>query len=192
MSKKYLVWKDESCNGKNIQWVEMTGKEFLLFKRNPQNKARKFIKLDNGVDFSDDIIYIEATKAQYDEWNREESRRHCNQKSQAEKNYSSISLDSFVDNEDECTLHEVIADEQTDIEETVLNSCKRAELQKAILGLSESERELISALYIDNDNGLSERVVSKELCLPITTVTIERIKRLTKSEKDLYKIYLNS
>lgn len=43
MKKIFFRWKDENCNGINTEWVEMTGKEFLEFKRKPENKHRKFI-----------------------------------------------------------------------------------------------------------------------------------------------------
>ena len=29
MSKKYLRWKNADCNGQNIEWEEMSGKDFI-------------------------------------------------------------------------------------------------------------------------------------------------------------------
>ena len=42
MATKYLVWKDPACQGKNIEWVELTGKEFYQLTAQPENKGRRF------------------------------------------------------------------------------------------------------------------------------------------------------
>lgn len=70
MTKRYFVWKDANCNGKNIDWIEMKGKEFTLFKREPENNHRRFIRLGDP-ELDEEIIFIGATKQKYDEWNRD-------------------------------------------------------------------------------------------------------------------------
>ena len=35
MANSFWRWKDASCNGENIEWVEMTSKEFKEFLNMP-------------------------------------------------------------------------------------------------------------------------------------------------------------
>ena len=68
MSYKYLVWKDASCNGQNIEWIDMNGNDFFHFLNSNESKGRYFVLLDNDVCLDDDVIFIEATEDQYNEW----------------------------------------------------------------------------------------------------------------------------
>ena len=54
MSNKYLVWKDASCNGQNIEWIDMNGTDFFHFLNSDEGKDRYFILLDNDVCPDDD------------------------------------------------------------------------------------------------------------------------------------------
>lgn len=71
MAKRFFVWADANCNGQNIEWIELTGKEFYLFISDPINKGRHIIKLTDTCFYEDDDIYIEATKEEYIKWEKE-------------------------------------------------------------------------------------------------------------------------
>ena len=64
MKKLFFRWKDESCNGVKPEWVEMTGKEFIEFKRNPENKHRKFAEYIDEYQESATIV-MEVTQDTY-------------------------------------------------------------------------------------------------------------------------------
>lgn len=75
MSRKYFVWKDPACGGVNIEWVELTGKEFHAMMELPENKKQRFVRLGNE-DFQDtDIIIIEANQDVYRKWKNERKRQ---------------------------------------------------------------------------------------------------------------------
>jgi hypothetical protein len=64
MANKYFVWKDANCNGVNPEWIEMDGRTFYAFTKDPANKDRRFVRLGNEVCEEADIIYLEATYEQ--------------------------------------------------------------------------------------------------------------------------------
>lgn len=117
MKKFYYRWKDESCNGVNPEWVEMTGKEFIDFRRNPKNKHRRFVRYID--DYSEaPIIILETTKQKYDEWNREHLDEIYKSKVKKESKKKLVSLDLEIEGTDSdvMSLHDVIADERVDVE----------------------------------------------------------------------------
>ena len=73
MVKKFFVWKDPSCNGKDIEWLELTGKEFFSMLKQPENRNRKFIRFGNEICADADIIVLEATQQEYIAWRQEQN-----------------------------------------------------------------------------------------------------------------------
>lgn len=71
--KRYFVWKDANCNGKNVEWKEITGTEFYALKR--AEPHRRFILWKNEDDPMDDGMLYEATEENYKEWDRERKRK---------------------------------------------------------------------------------------------------------------------
>ena len=65
MANIYLRWKNPDCNGKAIEWEEMSGKAFFAFLNSNSSEGRYFIKLNNDICFDANVVFIEATKAQY-------------------------------------------------------------------------------------------------------------------------------
>ncbi len=65
MSRKYYVWKDPACGGKNIERQVLSGAEFYAMMQLPENKSRRFIPfLDEDYEDVDTIyiIFPEQTK----------------------------------------------------------------------------------------------------------------------------------
>lgn len=47
--KRYFRKKDPACRPEEIEWIEMTGKEFYRFINSPEGKSRYFIDIDYVV-----------------------------------------------------------------------------------------------------------------------------------------------
>lgn len=104
MAKKIFIWADSACNGENVEWVELTREEYLVFKKNPANKKRKFIRLTDHYSYESDVLYFEATQEAYREWVAE--YQHSLYLKRLERKYSTFSLDEtegldFVSDEHE-------------------------------------------------------------------------------------------
>jgi len=109
MKKLFFRWKDENCNGINPEWVEMTGKEFLDFKRNPKNKHRKFAEYIDEYQESATIV-MEVTQDTYNRWHCEDVIRRRKRTERYVAGYKEISMDEEIcgQNIEDFTLHDVI------------------------------------------------------------------------------------
>ena len=76
MANIYLRWKNPDCNGIAIEWEEMSGKAFFAFLNSNSSEGRYFIKLNNDICFDANVVFIEATTAQYDDWLRDSNHHH--------------------------------------------------------------------------------------------------------------------
>ena len=83
---------------------------------------------------------------------------------------------------DETLGEDVFADEKTDVEAEVINKMTVAELRKAFLLLSPDERELITAIYIQN---LTEREYAKQKGVYHNAVHKRKLRILEKLKKFL-------
>lgn len=165
MKKLFFRWKDENCNGINPEWVEMTGKEFLDFKRNPKNKHRKFAEYIDEYQESATIV-MEVTKDAYNRWHCEDVIRKRKRTEKIEAGYIEISMDEEIcgQNIEDFTLHDVIADDSVDVEQDAINLCEISRLREVLKMLTNEEMELIEALYLSK-NPMTERDYAKRLGL---------------------------
>lgn len=118
MTTKYLAWKDTHFNGNNIEWLELTGREFFALVSRSENKMRRFIKLDNSICSEADVIFIEATEPQYRKWRSENS--HHKYLLEMGNGIVTLSMDMLMGEEDPLPLHEMASDESFNIEESVI------------------------------------------------------------------------
>ena len=167
MSKKYFVWKDPACGGINIEWLEITGKEFYSMMKLPENKERRFVRLGNEVCKDDDVIYMEATEAQYLSWRKEKDERLYRQK--VNSSYKTISMDVEAAGVEDVLVEETVADEQMNTEEQVINGLDAAQVRKALEDFTEEEVKILLAIYVHKrkfvsvaeELGVSRQAVSK-------------------------------
>ena len=106
MANSFWRWKDASCNGENIEWVEMTSKEFKEFLNTDESHGRYFIRLGNEICPEADIIFIEATYEQYQDWRSEMLHHFYLQR--VNPGYTEVSIDC-IDEESDLSMHEIIA-----------------------------------------------------------------------------------
>src|SRR5699024_5583509 len=117
--------------------------------------------------------YVELS---YTDFYRDKERWRYLQKLDAKN--SLLSLDGFTDSEGNPL--DFIADEAADIAETVVNAVMVDRLKAALSLLSDSEQELIQAIFFD---GLSEREVGARLGITQSVVNKRKARILRKLRK---------
>lgn len=85
------------------------------------------------------------------------------------------------------TFHDIIPDEDVDVEEEVMRKIIIADLYKALSGLSEEEQDFINLLYFSNDEDLSEREIARRNNIDQGTLRYRKKKIFMKLKKFLLK-----
>lgn len=186
--KRYFVWKDANCNGINPEWLEISGEEFAQLKK--ENPQRRFIPCYNEDDPEDgDCFLYEATKENYNEWNRDQMRYHYRD-TVFHRKYKFVSLDDLVSEDDEegLTWAEIIPDtseEDAEAHEAWLEWHDKAigALREALTELKPKELEIVNLIFLNNPDEKSEVVLSKEKNIPQQTLNYRKNAVLKKLRK---------
>lgn len=155
-------------------YVELSYTEFCRCRESDQTYMDKlFIPIQGCL--------LEVVREQYTDFYRDKERWRYLQKLDTKNRL--LSLDGFTDSEGNPL--DFITDEAVDIAETVVNAVMVDRLKAALPLLSDSEQELIQAIFFD---GLSEREVGARL-----GITPERCKQTqsqnpNKTKKDNRKL----
>ena len=185
MSKQFYVWKDRNCNGIDPEWVQLTGKEYYRFIKDPLNAGRYFVELGDESDHEAGVIFMEATLEDYKKW-RSESRSHMRlHKINLEYIEHQCSLDEPAGDEEDVLLHELVADKNASVVEQVLRNSELLALRKVLNSLDSGELELINALYLRNSDMRSEREIATLLNIPQKTLNNRKKKIFEKIKKSL-------
>ena len=130
-------------------YVELSYTEFCRCRESDQTYMDKlFIPIQGCL--------LEVVREQYTDFYRDKERWRYLQKLDTKNRL--LSLDGFTDSEGNPL--DFITDEAVDIAETVVNAVMVDRLKAALPLLSDSEQELIQAIFFD---GLSEREVGARL-----------------------------
>ena len=119
---------------------------------------------------------LEVVREQYTDFYRDKERWRYLKKLDTKN--SLLSLDGFTDSEGKPL--DFIADEAADIAETVVNAVMVDRLKAALPLLSDSEQELIQAIFFD---GLSEREVGARFGITQSVVNKRKARILRKLRK---------
>ena len=119
---------------------------------------------------------LEVVREEYTDFYRDKERWRYLQKLDAKN--SLLSLDGFTDSEGNPL--DFIVDETVNIAETAVNAVMVDRLNAALSFLSDSERELIQALFFD---GLSERAYAGKKGVSQTTIGRRKNKILARLKK---------
>lgn len=180
MSKQFYVWKDRNCNGIDPEWVQLTGREYFRFIKDPANKGRHFVLLDNGGDSDAGIIYMEATPEEYKKW-RSEYRSHVRwRKQNLEFIEEQMSLDAPTEDDEETDLYDVVPDESVNVADEVTNQLDLEILREALKTLSHEEIQLVNELFSEESGGLSMRKLAASWNVANTTLIYRREKIFEK------------
>lgn len=183
MSRKYYVWKDPACGGKNIEWQVLSGAEFYTMMQLPENKSRRFIPFFDE-DYEDvDTIYIEATVAQYKSWRKEYDKYRYSQTTS--KPYSVLSIHCPVPESENIPLVETIQDETMDTEASAIDLIQSEKVRTIMSALPPKDRWLVEEIYmrqrstvsIAAELGLNQSVVYRR-----ATRILKKIKKILKKE----------
>lgn len=158
-------------------YVELSYTEFCRCRESDQTYMDKlFIPIQGCL--------LEVVREQYTDFYRDKERWRYLQKLDTKNRL--LSLDGFTDSEGNPL--DFITDEAVDIAETVVNAVMVDRLKAALPLLSDSEQELIQAIFFD---GLSEREVGARLGITQTGLTgsadatfvLEKEKRASDTAK---------
>ena len=155
----------------NGKYKEITYSELQKLEQSGKSYAEKFFLPLYGM-------LMEVTEETY-KWYYKDKRRqkYIDERSLLNGDVSCDALDT-----DETLGAEVFADTKTDVEAAVINKMTVAELRKAFLLLSPDERELITAIYIQN---LTEREYAKQKGVYHNAVHKRKLRILEKLKKFL-------
>lgn len=116
MAYKYLIWKQPACSTNHVEWTELSCREFFDLLKSAEGKNRYFVMLNNDICPEADVIFIEATKEQYQDWYADFYRHRY--LSRFSSKHEMVSLDAGRYNEKDQLLHDIVADSRVDVEGT--------------------------------------------------------------------------
>lgn len=155
----------------NGKYKEITYSELQKLEQSDKSYAEKFFLPLYGM-------LMEVTEETYKAYYKDKRRqKYIDERSLLNGDVSYDALDT-----DETLGAEVFADTKTDVEAAVINKMTVAELRKAFLLLSPDERELITAIYIQN---LTEREYAKQKGVYHNAVHKRKLHILEKLKKFL-------
>ena len=158
-------------NSDAVEWIEMSGAEYLDFVRDPENKDRFFLNMKNVV--------LECSKEEYLQ-SRTEKRR-SDYLAENKKGWTIISL--FAQADKESTGEEVIPDPDADVEENILHTLAVQRVREVVDALPEEDAALLRALYLQTPP-LTLRAYSEKTGIPVMTLHYrkEKLLRLLKQQ----------
>ena len=121
-------------NSDVVEWIEMSGAEYLDFVRDPENKDRFFLNMKNVV--------LERSKEEYLQ-SRTEKRR-SDYLAESKKGWTIISL--FAQADKESTGEEVIPDPDADVEENILHTLAVQRVREVVDALPEEDAALLALI----------------------------------------------
>lgn len=163
MYKRYFRMKDPKCRPEQIEWIEMTGREFYRFVNSPEGQGRHFIDMDDVV--------LEANEAEARNYKTEQNHSYYIQTQ--EEGWNTLSIYAVKD-ECGCSGEEVVRDEAQDVEDEVVKRMETAALQQALKRLNPENYRLIHALYLA-DMRKTERELAQEC--GVSQVAIHKQKK---------------
>lgn len=154
---------------KNGGYMELSYTDFCRRREADQTYVDKlFIPIQGCL--------LEVVREEYTDFYRDKERWRYLQKLDAKNGL--LSLEGFTDGEGNAL--DFVVDETIDIAETVVNALMVDRLNAALSFLSESEKELMQALFFD---GLSERAYAGKKGVSQTTIGRRKNKTLARLKK---------
>lgn len=162
LNKRYFRKKAPHRKAEEIEWIEMSGKEYYRFVRAPENRERWFIDMGNVV--------LECTEEEYRKYKAEDD--HSNYIRAQGANWVLFSL-SELGERCGCCDTELAPDDAEDVSEIVIRNIRNRALRRALCMLSEEEYHMIVLKYDPKHSmseekigmlyGLSQSCISKRL-----------------------------
>ena len=163
MHTRYFRLKDPKCRPEEIEWIEMSGKEFYCFINSPEGRRRHFIDMDDVV--------LEASEGETRQYKSEKNHSYYIQAQ--EDGWNTLSIYT-VEDENGCSGEDVVKDDSQDVEAEVIMRIERKALRAALYQLDHESRLLIQALYFA-DERKTERELAQER--GVSQVAIHKMKK---------------
>ena len=153
----------------NSGYVELSYRDFCRRRQADQSYMDKlFIPVQGCL--------LEVVREQYADFYKDKERWRYLKK--LDTNHKLLSLEGFTDSEG--NVIDFVVDETVDVAETVVHAVMVDRLKAALPLLSDSEQELIQAIFFD---GLSEREVGARLGITQSVVNKRKARILIKLRK---------
>ena len=193
--KLFFRWKDVNDH----TWIEMTGKEYFEFVKSEEGKKHFFIPEIDPYHEADTIVH-EVTESDFKKWDSEREQNwqlwkdmNAPSASDGEKKHrrkmplitNVISLDTKIDCDDDdesISLHDIVADPDSLFEDKLIARITVREMMKVLLP---EEKDVIIALFFENENNESERKVAAKLGIPQHTFNDRKTSAFRKCKKFL-------
>lgn len=160
MRKKYFIWKNPDCIGKNPEYIEVSSKKFYEINKSDSRK-RYYKQIDEGADVGMEVYVMETTYEDYLQWDRERKKAERKKKEQEEYKPKFFDLHEFVGNS-ELTYDESIADDNVSVEEDVMRIIDCQLLIQKLKLLTSEEQKIINEILFCYKNNISERKFCEE------------------------------
>ncbi len=175
MHTRYFRLKDPKCRPEEIEWIEMSGKEFYCFINSPEGRRRHFIDMDDVV--------LEASEGETRQYKSEKNHSYYIQAQ--EDGWSTLSIYA-IENENGCSGEEIAVDETRGVEDETIMRMEIAALQKAVSQLDSESYQLIHSLYLA-DTRKTLRRLSQDSGVPVMTLQDRKKKILAGLAQALAK-----
>ena len=174
----YLVKKHPDQTGENIEWIQMSGKEFTEFRRSPEGKRRFFILLTDDIDFECPDILVEVSFEEYTKWKREYD--HHRSIRNHGKEVQILSLDRPMP--DGGYISELLLPDDESMEDMIIKKLEQEHVRQAVQLLPEEDRQVIHTMFY-RDVPLTEEDAAKVLGLSKSALHRWKKKIFRKIEK---------
>ena len=188
LKKVYLGKKNPEMPAGRDNWTVMNSYEFYMFMQTPEGQRRRpnFGQLD-GCDPSDVIIIAECGEKTAGKWRTEKDRHDYLAEAKERIGYTTFSYHGSSDeNGEDLAGEDLIADEDTDVEETVVIRIMKDKLRIAIMSLDAEERHLINRMFL-SDNPMTEKEYAALTGKPRSTVNSQKVRILEKLKQLMSK-----
>jgi len=167
LNKRYFRKKDPMCKTEDIEWIEMSGKEFYRFVNSPEGQGRHFIDMGNVV--------LESTQSEAKVHKSEKD--HSNYLKEQEGKWEIFSLYCF-EIKNGRNGEAVVMDDSEDVEAEAIMRTELDTLRKALALLDRDNFRLIYDLYLA-DERKTLRQLSQETSIPVMTLQNRKAKILS-------------
>ncbi len=181
MKKVYLVKKNPEMPAGRDNWIVMNSYEFYKFMETPEGKKRRpnFGQLD-GCDVDDVIIIAECGEETAVKWRSEKDRHDYLNEAKEKLGYRTFSYHAIASGDGEdLTGEDLVQDEETDVEETVIIHIMKDKLRVAVMSLNAEERHLIEKMFL-SENPMTEEEYAKLTGKKRPTVHYQKVQILKK------------
>lgn len=166
MYKRYFRMKDPKCKPEEIEWIEMTGREFYQFVHSSEGQGRHFIDMDDVV--------LEGSKSTVCSYRKE--KNHSDYLKKQESNWNILSIYTLRDG---YCGEEMTKDETQNVEAQVIAQMERSALRTALSQLDVKSYRLIYLLYF-TEKRRTEQELAKELGISQNAINKQKKKILKR------------